>query len=210
MRFFCRRAGAFICALALCLPTAAGNNQLEVFLNGLDTFSADFEQVLLNSSGEVVETTRGVVRLRRPGMFYWLYSEPYTQKIISDGASLWVYEADLEQVTISDASAAIEDTPALIFNSDYNLDRHYQVRELEHEDDSALFELTSKNPESHYRSVHITLSGETLDGMILYDRLGQTLLLSFHNARRNVDLKEELFRFTPADDMEIIDARQPD
>ena len=218
MHLLCLRTGcraatrmtAAVCALALCLSAQADDNALDVFLDGLNTFSADFEQILLNPSGEVLEATRGVVRLRRPGMFYWLYNEPYTQKIISDGASLWVYEADLEQVTISDISAAITDSPALIFNSNHELDEHYLVTELGRDARRALFELTPRNPESHYRSLHITLSDKTLADMTLYDRLGQTLLLTFENARRNADIKEELFRFTATDDMEIIDTRQRD
>ena len=79
----------------------------------------------------MLETTRGTVQLRRPGMFSWSYSEPYVQEIISDGKTLWVYDEDLDQVTISDASDAIEDTPALIFSGNYRLAEHYVINELD-------------------------------------------------------------------------------
>ena len=195
--------------LSLAVNTAAGN-PLDVFLDGLDTFSADFEQVLLDSSGEVVEATRGAVRLRRPGMFYWMYNEPYVQEIISDGASLWVYEEDLEQVTVSDVSGAVEDTPALIFSSDGNLDEHYVIEELGSDAGQSLVQLTPKNPESHYRSLRLVFSGADLSGMLLFDSLGQTLLISFTNSLRNPELKKGLFTFSPTDGIEVIDARQTD
>lgn len=195
------------CGLFFATIAPAGENALEVFLDGLDTFSADFEQTLLDSSGEALEVTRGEVRLRRPGMFYWLYNEPYVQKIISDGATLWMYEEDLEQVTISDASGAIDDTPALIFSSGGEPDEYYVIEELENEAGHALVELVPKNPEAHLRSLRLVFSGDELSGMVLHDAMGQILLLTFANAVRNPELKKELFTFLPVGDMEVIDAR---
>ena len=198
----------FICGLIVSLSLNAAGNPLDVFLDGLETFSADFEQQLLDSSGEVLETSKGSVLLRRPGMFSWSYREPYTQNIISDGKSLWVYEEDLEQVTISDASAAVEDTPALIFSGRYSIDEHYVINELDGEAGLAWLELTPRNLESQYRALRLAFSGAELSGMILFDSLGQTLLISFENTRRNPELNRELFLFAPADNIDVIDARQ--
>ena len=186
----------------------AASNPLDVFLDGLETFSADFEQQLLDSSGEVLETSKGSVLLRRPGMFSWSYVEPYSQKIISDGKSLWVYEEDLEQVTISDASVAVEDTPALIFSGRYRIDEHYVINDLESDAELAWLELTPRNLEAQYRALRLAFSGAELSSMILFDSLGQTLLISFENTRRNPELERGLFRFAPADNIDVIDARQ--
>ena len=205
---FYLRSSALVCGLIVSLSLSAATNPLDVFLEGLETFSADFEQQLIDSSGEVLETSKGSVLLRRPGMFSWSYREPYTQEIISDGKSLWVYEEDLEQVTISDASDAVEDTPALIFSGRYSIDEHYVVHELEDEAGLAWLELTPRNIEAQYRALRLAFAGAELSGMILFDSLGQTLLISFENIRRNPDLKRELFRFTPADNIDVIDARQ--
>ncbi|MDE0154567.1 MAG: outer membrane lipoprotein chaperone LolA [Gammaproteobacteria bacterium] len=199
-------ASMLILSLAV---NAAADNPLEVFLDGLATFSADFEQVLLDSSGETLEVTRGALRLRRPGMFYWLYNEPYVQEIISDGSSLWVYEEDLEQVTVSDVSDAVEDTPALIFSGDNDPGEYYVIEELESGEGGTVVELTPKNPESYYRLLRLVFSGDELAGMALFDNLGQTLFISFTNAVRNLELKKELFTFSPTDETEVIDARQP-
>ena len=198
-----------ICGLILSLAVnAAANNPLDVFLDGLETFSAEFEQTLLDSSGEALESSQGTVRLRRPGMFYWLYNEPYVQKIISDGESLWIYEEDLEQVTISDVSGTIEDNPALIFSGDVNLADHYSIKELEKDADFTSLLLTPWNPESQYEGLYLAFHDNELSGMMVFDTLGQTLVIKFMNPQRNPPLKGDLFRFTPTDDMEIIDARQ--
>ena len=204
------RSSAFICGLFFSLSVHAGNNSLDVFLDGLETFSADFEQTLLDSSGEALESTKGAVRLRRPGMFYWEYREPYTQKIISDGKSLWVYEEDLEQVTISDVSDTIHDTPALIFSGDDNLADHYAIKELEKDADFTSLLLTPWNPESQYEGLYLAFYDNELSGMMVFDTLGQTLAIKFTNAQRNPPLKSEMFRFTPADNIDVIDARKSD
>lgn len=206
----------FICLLACALlllvfqapvATAAGN-PLDAFLDGLETYSADFEQTLLDSSGDALEATRGTVRLRRPGMFHWSYSEPYTQEIISDGDTLWIYEEDLEQVTISDATGAVEDTPALIFSGDDDLYDHYSIKELEKEGEFTSLLLTPWDPESQYEGLYLGFDGNALSGMMVFDTLGQTLVIKFMNAERNPALKGDLFSFTPTAGMEIIDARQ--
>lgn len=183
---------------------------LDVFLDGLETFSADFEQTLLDSSGEALETSKGTVRLHRPGMFSWIYSEPYTQRIISDGNTLWIYEEDLEQVTISNVSDTIRDTPALIFSGDDNLADHYAIKELEKDAEFTSLLLTPRNPESQYEGLYLGFYDNELSGMMVYDTLGQTLVIKFMNAQRNPPLKKDLFRFTPADNVDVIDTRKSD
>ncbi len=206
------KTSAPICAicgliLSLTVTAPAGGTALEVFLDGLDSFSADFEQVLLGPSGEALEASKGALQVRRPDMFYWGYDEPYTQKIISDGASLWVYEADLEQVTISAVSADLEATPTLLFSNAEALNEHYLVTEPENDGSDALVQLTPKNRESHYRSLRLLFSARQLAGMVLLDSLGQTLVLTFTNTVRNPNLPPDYFTFIPAADMEVIDAR---
>ncbi len=198
----------FICGLLLAPQVQADNSPLDVFLEDLDTFSADFEQSLVGTSGEMLETTKGTVQLRRPGMFSWLYREPYVQKIISDGTTLWIYEEDLDQVTISDASVAIEDSPALIFSGEFSIAEHYVVVELESGDNLTWLELTPRDIESQYRSLRLAFSDNELRGMVLFDSFGQTALITFTNVSRNPELIREHFQFTPAEGVDVIDTRQ--
>lgn len=209
-RSFYLRKSACICGLVLSLAVnSAAGNPLDVFLDGLETFSADFEQTL-HSSGEALETTKGMLHLRRPGMFSWAYSEPYTQKIISDGKTLWIYEEDLEQVTISDVPDTIENIPALILSGDDNLAEHYSIKELEKDAEFSSLLLTPWDPEAQYQGLYLAFYDNELSGMMLFDTLGQTLAIKFRNAQRNPPLKKELFRFTPADGIDVIDARKSD
>ena len=79
--------------------------RLEKYLNDITTFEAVFEQSLISESDELQEISKGTFFLSRPGKFLWEYSQPYEQSIIADGKKIWVYDKDLEQVTVREMNA---------------------------------------------------------------------------------------------------------
>jgi len=187
----------------------AGETRLDRFLDGLDTLSAGFEQTLLSEFDEELEASSGNVYIQRPGRFQWTYREPYSQLIISDGATLWIYDEDLEQVTIKDAVHSIDDSPAAILGGDVRIDEHYVVLELGETDGVAWLELTPRNIDSEYSSVRLGFRENELAGMILFDNLGQKTQITFQDVRRNRRLDDGLFEFQPPEGVDVIDSRQP-
>ena len=195
------------------LATAAGSmavgapNPLEAFLEGLETYAADFEQRLTDESGAELEISRGRLRLRRPAMFFWSYREPYAQTIVSDGATLWIHDEDLDQLIIKDAPDSVADAPALLFSGDADLAEHYEM--VERQGDSGLrwLALTPKDPEAQYSGLRLAFSEGALRGMTLSDSLGQTTLILLHETERNPPLAPELFRLSPPEGVDLIDLR---
>ncbi len=196
----------FVLATDLYADEKAG--QLDKYLEGLETLSASFEQTLLNQYGEELEQSAGMMHLRRPGMFHWAYSEPYTQYLISDAASLWVYDVDLEQVSIRDISSIIEDSPAALLAGDIDINEHYIVMHIENSEALDWLELTPRDVESQYRAIRLGFQDEQLVKMILFDALGQTTQITLVDIKRNSELDIELFRFTPPEGVDVIDSRQ--
>src|SRR3990172_7508337 len=88
---------------------------LDEYLAQFRTLQAQFEQTVINEKGKTLESSKGKVYLQRPGKFHWDYEQPYVQSIIGDGQKVWIYDQDLEQVTIRPMQKAIGSTPALIF-----------------------------------------------------------------------------------------------
>ncbi|MEM7027344.1 MAG: outer membrane lipoprotein chaperone LolA, partial [Pseudomonadota bacterium] len=103
----------------------ANENPLNNFLNGLETIESNFSQTLLNESGQVIENSSGMLYLRQPAKFHWSYELPYSQKIISDGNFLWIYDEDLEQVTIRNIADDISQTPAGIILGNNDINEHF-------------------------------------------------------------------------------------
>lgn len=185
-------------------------NQLDSFLEGLETFSAAFEQTLLNQHGEELEKSIGVMYIRRPGMFHWAYWEPYVQYLISDGVNLWIYDEDLEQVTIRDISNVIEESPAAILGGDIDIDKHYVVIDIDIEGTDGIdwLDLTPRDVESQYSAIRLGFQAGQLVRMILFDNLGKTTQIKFLDMKRNNTLNIELFQFTVPAGVDVIDSRQ--
>lgn len=182
---------------------------LDEFLSGLETYSAAFEQRLIDETGEELETSVGVFYMRRPGMFHWAYYEPYSQVIISDSLSMWIYEEDLEQVIIKDISNQIESSPAAILGGDVKLTDHYVVIDKGLEDQTHWLELTPRDIQSQYDYIRLGFMDEHLKKMILTDQFGQQTDIDFLDAKRNPQLNIELFSFTPPEGTDVIDNRRP-
>lgn len=181
---------------------------LNTFLQDLKSFKADFTQTLSNEQGEILETSSGIMYMQSPQKFRWVYKEPYSQLIITDGATLWVYDEDLEQVTIRDVSETIDDTPAAIISGQEDIDAHYVKTPMGKIEGADWIELTPRNTDSQYSSVRLGFDDGELAMMVLFDNLGQVTRIDFSNINRNRRYGGSLFTFTPPDGVDVIDDRQ--
>jgi outer membrane lipoprotein carrier protein len=145
--------------------------------------------------------------VERPGKFHWAYWEPFPQLIVSDGRSLWIYDEDLEQVTIKDVTASIDDSPAALLGGNVDVDAHYVVIEAEETEGVRWLELTPRDIESQYETVRLGFRERELAAMELFDNLGQKTRIVFQDVRRNPSLEEGLFQFVPPPDIDIVDER---
>jgi len=196
----------FIC-YPLVSRAATPTDLLNNFLNGLETYSAAFEQRLYDETGKELEKSVGVFYLRRPGMFHWAYLEPYSQLIISDGSTLWIYDEDLAQVSIRNVSHHIEESPAAILGGDVNIAEHYVVIEQQPEDDIRWLELTPRDLESQYETIRLGIRQNHLVKMELFDNLKQKNLITFLDTKRNTRLNLDLFSFKVPEGVDVIDNR---
>ncbi len=181
---------------------------LNSFLTGLDTLESGFTQTLIGTKGNVLEEAAGVLRMQNPGKFYWGYQSPYVQSIITNGKTLWIYDEDLEQVTIRDVSATINTTPAAILSGSEDLHAHYIVKNLGVIEGINMYELQPRNSENQFHSIHIGFHGDKLFLMVMYDNLGQITRVNFKNPVRNVAVDAGSFEFAVPNNVDIIDDRQ--
>jgi len=189
------------------LSAESPETRLDNFLEGLETYSAAFQQQLFNESGEELEKSTGVFYLRRPGMFYWAYYEPYSQMIISNGVTLWVYDEDLEQVIIRNIGDSLGQSPAAILGGNVKIADHYVVIDTGMSEGLDWMELTPRDIDSQYNSIKLGFEGNHLKTMLLLDNLGQKNLITFIDTKRNTKLNIELFDFTPPANCDVIDER---
>ena len=181
---------------------------LSDYLAQLESYQAGFIQNVYGEGGRQLDSSSGIVFLQRPGKFYWQYRSPYSQYLISNGTTLWVYDEDLEQVTVNNLQDNVQHTPAAILSGDVNIAEEYDVSWLDNSSGGEWVELVSRNAETEFNSMEFGFYDGELVGMVLNDNLGNRTHLEFHDVQRNLEVDEALFDFEPPDDVDVIDTRE--
>ena len=178
------------------------------FLTDFQSLQAGFVQTLINESGERLERTEGVLYLQQPDKFHWAYQTPYLQQIITDGALLWIFDQDLEQVTIREADVAIRQTPAAVILGDTDIGAHFIRLELGRIEGVDWIKLTPKDAESQYDHLRFGFDHNRLAMLIIKDKLGQIIRIDFKDVVRNADLAADLFQLQIPAGVDVIDERR--
>jgi len=188
------------------LPAMAGvgDVRLKAFFEEVDSVRADFVQQVLNPQNQALQQTSGTMLLSRPGRFRWDYTKPYKQLIVANGEKVWLYDVDLEQVTVKKFDAAMGSTPALLLSSGANIEDNFSVHDLGMENDLAWVELTPKNKDSGFEKLLLGFGEHNLQHMELQDSFGQLTRLSFTNIERNPELESAQFDFVPPAGVDVI------
>ena len=107
------RIAAFLFACTLAGSVHAGGiDRLKAFVAGARTAEADFVQTVSDRQGRITQQVSGKMAFSRPGRFRWDYTAPYEQVIVGDGSRLWLYDVDLDQVSVKPLGDVVAGTPA--------------------------------------------------------------------------------------------------
>lgn len=187
------------------LPLDRGYDALDRFFKDLHTLQAEFTQSVQDSRGQVTEQSTGKLAIRKPGRFRWDYLKPNAQTIVSDGTRIWLYDPELEQVTIRRADLSLNGTPAMLLSGEGNLRDSFVVEHVEPHDDLMVINLVPRRNDTDFKRVQMALRKDQLVAMSLTDKLGQSTLLQFQQFRRNASLPESLFRFVAPKGVDVVD-----
>jgi outer membrane lipoprotein carrier protein len=205
--FFCLSIG--ICtgvssAIAASADVDSGRKRVEAFLGGLQGLQAQFHQVLTDRSGRPIDEASGVLAIRRPDRFRWDYRDPYEQVIVADGSRVWLYDRDLEQVTVRKLDDTLSATPAMLLSGEGNLEDNFTVTGVAKEGSVDWVQMTPKRSDTDFKSVRLGFEGQTLRFMELADKLGQTTQLEFTQVERNPVLDPSRFTFSVPPGADVI------
>jgi outer membrane lipoprotein carrier protein len=192
-------------ALGAAAPTAqAGQQRVESFLQGLESLQAQFKQVLTDRNGQSLEEASGTLAISRPDRFRWDYREPYQQVIVADGARIWIYDSDLEQVTVRKLDQTLSATPAMLLSGRSNLADNFNVTQTTQEGPVQWIRMEPRRDDTDFKWVRLGFAGAVLKYMQLADKLGQTTSLEFSNVERNPPLDPSRFTFTVPPGADVI------
>ena len=182
---------------------AAAGRRVEAAFGSLTSLRADFRQSVTDARGKSVESAEGTMSLARPGRFRWDYREP-PQLIVSDGATVWFHDIDLEQVTIRPAAETLQGTPAMLLTGEGDLNAEFAISDGGSAQGLAWSRLQPRQADGDFRELRLGFAGSELRRMTLLDRLGQTTELEFSNIERNPRIEPSQFRFTPPPGVDVV------
>lgn len=193
----------------LCASSAAGASgspaaQVDKYLSGLATWSAEFTQTIDDGHGKIIRSAAGRLYLQRPGKFRWDYSQPSEQLVLADGKQLWFYDKDLAQANVRDMDKSLASTPASLLSGSGNVGDQFDVKQLPKEGGLEWFQLVPKRADTDFQLVRIGFNKGELASMFLADKLNQVTQLTFSNAKRNLTLAADLFSFVPPPGVDVI------
>lgn len=207
-----RSLGAFLCITAALAGhagavRAAALERLERFMSETQSARGEFEQRIYDRSRRLIQESSGTLAFLRPGKFRWSYAKPYPQLIVSDGERVWIYDEDLQQVTVRKLDAALGATPAALLAGDNNAMQAFVLKEEGSDGDLEWLSATPRSKESNFERIRIGFSATGLARMELTDAFGQTTHLRFIGLDRAPGLDPALFRFDPPPGVDVIGER---
>lgn len=180
-------------------------SQLSGFLKKLDGLSAQFVQHTFDGKGVVLQTQKGLMKLKFPNMFRWQSTEPYEQLLVSNGKTLWQFDQDLEQVTIQKLDQRLSATPALLLSGSHkDIAKEYDVyaekMQAEHH-----FVLIPKSKDVLFDRLRFEfLANGALNRMVIKDETGQKTIIRFLSSKYKSNLAAKEFEFEVPDGIDVI------
>ncbi|MDO9623052.1 MAG: outer membrane lipoprotein chaperone LolA [Pseudomonas sp.] len=182
----------------------ASAQRLTVLLSQAQTISARFSQLTLDGSGTQLQETAGQLVLKRPGLFRWHTDAPMEQLLVSNGEKVWLYDPDLEQVTIQTLDKRLTHTPALLLSGDVS-----DIREnfsISHQEGGNVvdFILKPKSKDTLFDSLRLSFRSGVLNDMQLIDSIGQRTNILFLSVKMNEAVDDASFSFEIPEGADVI------
>ncbi len=183
---------------------ADGIASLKDFYHSTNSMRAKFHQVVKDNTNKVVQEVDGTMQLERPNKFRWDYKKPYEQEIISDGKDVFLYDKDLEQVTIRALSQTLGSSPASLLAGGKEVEKSFELKNINREDGLEWVQALPKNDDSGFERIMLAFKGQHLMKMEMYDSFKNITLIDFSAVERNPSLSLSSFLFTTPDGVDVV------
>jgi outer membrane lipoprotein carrier protein len=194
----------FLLCLLPGIVSASGTDALKSFLSQTKSVKARFAQMVLDRNLKPLQQAQGVMQFSRPGKFRWDYVKPYEQTIVGDGTRLWIYDKDLNQVTVRKLDRALGASPAALLAGSNDLERDFTLSDSGSKDGLDWLDAVPKSRDTAFERVRMGFGKSGLAAMELRDQFGQITVITFADIERNPPIAAEVFRFTPPKGADVI------
>jgi outer membrane lipoprotein carrier protein len=196
----------FAWVFALLLASAARADSVDLlrdFAQNVKSGRAAFTQTVTSVDGAKKKDSSGQFEFVRPNRFRFSYAKPFEQQIVADGQKVWLYDVDLNQVTVRPIAQALGATPAALLAGG-TLDKEFELRALPASDGFEWVQAAPRVKDGPIQSLRVGFKGSVLAALEIVDAFGQRSMLRFTSLEQNVKLADDTFRFTPPKGADVI------
>ena len=183
--------------------------QLDAFAQNLHSLSGNFNQTVYDANGRSSQTARGALALQAPRQFRWDTQAPYKQVIVADGKKVWIYDPELEQVTVRDQGTQEAHSPLTVLTDLSQLDRDFKAGEQGERDGLQWLRLISRAKDPQFEYADIGFANDAPRRMVFKDTLGDRTEIVFTDWQRNPKLPADTFIFTPPKGTDVVGDTAP-
>lgn len=194
----------YIASMAVGVAHADGVSSLKDFFLNTQSMRAEFKQEVVDKQGRKVQKVEGTMQLQRPNKFRWDYQKPYEQQIISDGKQVFLYDVDLQQVTVRDLSKTLGSSPAAMLAGGEAVEKSFTLKNAVRKDDLTWVLALPKDKESGFDRVLLGFREGQLKKMELYDSFSHVTHIAFNQIERNPALTMQTFLFTTPKGVDVV------
>lgn len=193
-----------VLSLLSCAASADDVQNFRTFFQNTTSMRAKFHQTVVDNLGRKVQEVTGSMQLQRPGKFRWDYDKPYVQLIVGDGKKVWLFDPDLNQVTVRPLDKVLGSSPAALLAGNKDIDKTFDLKSVGQQDQLNWIEALPKEKESGFERVMLGFKGSTLAEMEMRDSFGQVTVIEFSGQQVNPKLDAKSFVFSPPKGADVL------
>jgi outer membrane lipoprotein carrier protein len=177
---------------------------LKDFVRDVKSGRAAFTQTVFAPDGVKRRSSSGSFEFLRPNRFRFAYAKPFEQLIVADGQKVWIFDADLNQVTVRPFSNALGATPAALLAGG-SIEKDFDLSGQAPKDGLDWALATPKAKDGAFQSVRIGFKGKTLAAVEITDSFGQRSLLQFTQMAANAAVPADSFKYAVPAGADVIE-----
>jgi outer membrane lipoprotein carrier protein len=191
---------------AWCLAGAAHADSVDLlrdFAQNVKSGRAAFTQTVTSADGAKKKDSSGQFEFVRPNRFRFAYAKPFEQQIVADGQKVWLYDVDLNQVTVRPLAQALGATPAALLAGG-TLDKEFDLKAVPAADGLEWVQATPRVKDGPIQSLRVGFKSAALAALEIVDAFGQRSMLRFSGLEQNIRLPDSTFQFVPPKGADVI------
>ena len=196
--------GLLFCHAQTVYAANTGAEQLKSFLQKSISFSAVFSQSLFDEKGYELQFSAGHFSLQKPGKFSWDYEEPYKQVIMSNGKSIWLFDSELDQVTIKPVESSLSKTSMVLLFNETDIEKDFKLLKMDVVNGVSWLELIARNQDAEFSNIFIGMKNNLINSIKMIDGFGQTTVIKFSKISTAVKFKPGRFEFDIPKNADVI------